>query len=496
MSIHTLRRIRRCFRRSFCVLHSAIFNLQSAIVFLFLSLCLAAPAQAELIEGVTATASSYHDGAWVPGYTVDNSGMSDKDAPHTVNYSEDPHKPTHGTGFSVSSTLSDMWVSKGGDTTGWITFTFDTVQTIAEFAVWNHLYETARGIQTLNVQTSTDGSTFTDQISPVSGTTTWSFARADQGTGAGEGFTLSSKWTDVMVVRFDIESNWGDTQHTGLSEVRFYTPKPGIISLSSPVSATIIAGGTGKVGATVENTIDPATGGDMAYTLTGAIASGGVGEADPGSGVLAPGETEANTVFVTSSNVGLNTVTLTATSAGATNSPKSIDATLTVLAHSDAKFVAGTGGTQTLSSLDNALLVDFGSVARGAGSRTANLSLLNFESVSGYTVGLDLDAFDFSGNDAVLALDEAAALYGTPFKNMAAGAGHSLALHLTFDTTILGTYLATYTFKLSDQNLSGASAEGSETLILTVKGTVTPEPATLALLGLGGLGMLLARKRK
>jgi hypothetical protein len=31
---------------------------------------------------------------------------------------------------------------------------------------------------------------------------------------------------------------------------------------------------------------------------------------------------------------------------------------------------------------------------------------------------------------------------------------------------------------------------------LSEKLTITPEPATLALLGLGGLGMLLNRKRK
>ena len=204
--------------------------------------------------------------------------------------------------------------------------------------------------------------------------------------------------------------------------------------------------------------------------------------------------------YANTSTVGAQSGTVvfsTGSSGTVTSSPVTVTLGGTILAHSDAEFVAGTGGTQTPSGGGNALLIDFGSVAQGAGGGklTAALSLLNFESVTDYTAGLDLDAFDFSGNDAVLALDEAAALYGSPFKNM--DGGKSQALHLTFNTTMLGTYLVTYTFKLSDQNgLSGASATDSEVLILTLKGTVTPEPATLALLGLGGLGMLLARKRK
>ena len=271
---------------------------------------------------------------------------------------------------------------------------------------------------------------------------------------------------------------------------------PSTIGLSSPINATIIAGGSGAVGATVSNTAS--TGGDMNYTLTGAIASGDGSVGAAASGTLAPGTGEAKTVSVFSENVGENTVTLTVASADADNSPQSTTATLTVLAHSDAKFVAGTGGTQTPSSGGNAIEVDFGSVAQGAGGGflTADLSLLNFETVSGYTAALDLDAFDFSGYDTVLALDE---LYVLWLKSTSGdkAIADSQTLNLTFDTTVMpGTYLATYTFKLSDQNLSGASAEASETLILTLKGTVTPEPATLALLGLGGLGMLLSRKRK
>ena len=56
-----------------------------------------------------------------------------------------------------------------------------------------------------------------------------------------------------------------------------------------------------------------------------------------------------------------------------------------------------------------------------------------------------------------------------------------------------GTFSATYEFHLSDQNLSGATSPGSEVLTLTLMGNVAPvpEPSTLALLGIGAVGLLV-----
>jgi len=287
-----------------------------------------------------------------------------------------------------------------------------------------------------------------------------------------------------------------------LSETLTIAGAPGTIGFSSAINAAIITGGEGDVGAMVANTHDPATGGDMAYTLSGAVTSGDGSVLTSASGTIAPGDSQANTVSVFSENVGENTVTLTATSDDATNSPQSTTATLTVLAHSDARFQLGGGSAaQSLSDLDNALLIDFGLVAQGAGlgALHADLSLLNFETVSGFTAALDLDFIESGyGDENELILEELLdidAAYGL-FEDL--DAGDDKDYNILFDTTIApGGYEATYFFKLSDQDgLSGATPWGDEILTLTVQGTVAPEPATLALLGLGGLGMLLARNRK
>jgi len=183
-----------------------------------------------------------------------------------------------------------------------------------------------------------------------------------------------------------------------------------------------------------------------------------------------------------------------------TDSPKTVALSGLILAHSDAKFVVGTGGTQALSSGDNALLIDFGSVAPGAGGGElfAGFSVLNYDVGAGYTAALDLDHIESGyGDENELILEElldADDFYGL-FENKAAG--DDKAYTILFDTTAApGDYETTYFFKLSDENLSGATPSGSEILTLTVQGTVTPEPATLALVMVGGLGMLLARNRK
>jgi len=246
VSVHTLRILRGRFRRSFRVLHSAIFNLQSAISFLSLSLalslCLAGPAQAVLVTGVTATGS--HDGFWNgnPPTVADNSGMIDAALPRTVNYSFDPAKPTHD--FGQYNEWAGLMVATGG----WITFTFDDLQTVEEFAVWNFGQNGGGpGVKNLNISMSTDGSTFTQQISPVSGTTLWTFARAPSAAPiTGQGFVLPTAWTGVKAVKFGLlagaTGNYGDGSTTGLAEVRFYTPmdlSEPMLMLAKPTGRTV-----------------------------------------------------------------------------------------------------------------------------------------------------------------------------------------------------------------------------------------------------------------
>ncbi|MFN9961205.1 MAG: PEP-CTERM sorting domain-containing protein [bacterium] len=67
----------------------------------------------------------------------------------------------------------------------------------------------------------------------------------------------------------------------------------------------------------------------------------------------------------------------------------------------------------------------------------------------------------------------------------------------TASGTVSGTYTATFTFVTRDQqNLSGANTTGN-TLVLTAQVVVVPEPATIALAGLGaGLARLRAARRR
>lgn len=80
------------------------------------------------------------------------------------------------------------------------------------------------------------------------------------------------------------------------------------------------------------------------------------------------------------------------------------------------------------------------------------------------------------------------------------GGGSSSSFLAMYDPTasgtVSGTYTATFTFVTRDQtNLSGATS--GNTLILTAQVVVVPEPATIALAGLGaGLAGLLAYRRR
>ena len=66
-------------------------------------------------------------------------------------------------------------------------------------------------------------------------------------------------------------------------------PPPATVALSGAVSATIITGGTGTLGATVSNSASSGAN-ELSYTLSATVQSGGatLGAITPGAGTLAP----------------------------------------------------------------------------------------------------------------------------------------------------------------------------------------------------------------
>ena len=130
------------------------------------------------------------------------------------------------------------------------------------------------------------------------------------------------------------------------------------VALTSAVSATIISGGTASLGTTVKNAATSSTlygmtsqGGtsndgtafsltvsganNLNYTLTAAVLSGNatLGSA---SGTVVPGSSQPSTVSATSTSLGVNTISLTASDPNSSNLSQTVTATLTVLDHSNA----------------------------------------------------------------------------------------------------------------------------------------------------------------
>ena len=195
--------------------------------------------------------------------------------------------------------------------------------------------------------------------------------------------------------------------------------------------------------------------------------------------------------------VGLHNVTFTATgtdrnNVAAFNNGAWLTSTLTVLDHSSAAFKNASEAAVAAFG-PNSLTLDFGTVAEGAGGGylSAFFDIFNEVTTPGFTAGLDLDEFIAVSGDTGTFSKHAGL---DTFSNLAAGSGEGYEFR--FDTTALGTFSATYQFRLSDQDLPGASDPSSQFRTLTLQGTVVPEPsAALLLLVALGCGLLVRRRR-
>lgn len=245
---------------------------------------------------------------------------------------------------------------------------------------------------------------------------------------------------------------------------------PATIALASSGSATIISGGSATLGMTVSNS--PSSGCNLNYTLSAAVVSGSaaLGTICSGTGSLAPGGSQSCTVSATSTTLGVTTISFTGSDPNSSNLSQTSTATLTVLDHAAAAFANGS----------TVLNLSFGTVQRG--THAVQFQIENLPAA--YRAGLDLDS--------VTALSDPLGVFSTdamPFSDLASGAESGFLDLFLNETSQDGQFSGQYQFNLSDeQDLSGHA--GQQTLTLNVTANVVPEPSTLALLGVGAMGLL------
>ena len=138
---------------------------------------------------------------------------------------------------------------------------------------------------------------------------------------------------------------------------------------------------------------------------------------------------------------------------GSSDADDTISVNLEVVDHANASFASGVD--------QDLLTIDFGSVPVG-GTLGNAFDLFNLEDTLGYTAALDLDSIDGSGDTAALYTNLA------PFSNL--GAGLQAFYLANFDTSATGSFSATYTLNLSDEDIDGAT---TQILTLQLLGEVT-----------------------
>jgi len=174
-----------------------------------------------IVQPTAATATSQF-GTRAPDQAIDGSGLSDVSIVNTGD-DEPATYPSH-----TSSDQNDtMWLAND-DAGQAIVFDLGQSFDITGFHVWNYNEKnglTPRGANSVDVTFSSDNVTFGNA-------TNFTF---DEASGVdsyvGQDFTLGST-TIAQFVRFEILSNHGDTDFTGLSEVRFTAiPEPASLAL-------------------------------------------------------------------------------------------------------------------------------------------------------------------------------------------------------------------------------------------------------------------------
>lgn len=130
-----------------------------------------------------------------------------------------PDKAVNGVGLSGAThnnNANDMWLTEVGDPTGYFIVDLKRVHNITDLDIWNYNEPGGflnRGVQNFDVEISDDGVNFT---TVVAGAT---LARAGGGAEPAQSVLLGGTH-QARYVRLNINSNYGDASHSGLSEVR------------------------------------------------------------------------------------------------------------------------------------------------------------------------------------------------------------------------------------------------------------------------------------
>jgi uncharacterized repeat protein (TIGR03803 family) len=245
---------------------------------------------------------------------------------------------------------------------------------------------------------------------------------------------------------------------------------PATIALSSNLNATIITGGTGAVGMTVSNS--PSSAYNLNYTLAAAVLGGSAtfGAMTSGTGSLAPSASQACAVSATSTNLGVNTISLTASDPNSSNLSQMTTATLTVYDHSNASLSSSASQmTQT---------INFGNVLRGANVPSQSFTIYNLaaNTSAAYTANLKLTGFATSG-------DPAFQTNLAPFGGLTAGYppagggsnGNPFTASLNtanYTTTGINTVTMSAAQLVDDSTLSGAGGNNNGAMTVTLQGNV------------------------